>query len=127
MEPYKYDGHHITNRHDNFTLEVDKGSGFTRGTPTVWQEYLPVRIEAMALTQDTLFAAGPPDVFSPDDPLAALEGRRGGVLLAIDPATGKRVSETKIPGAPRFDGMSAADGRLYLSAVDGTMTCFGGE
>ena len=127
MKPYKYDGHFITNRHDNFTVEVDKGAGFTRGTPAVWQQYLPVRIEAMALTSDTLFAAGLPDVLKPGDPLGALEGRQGGVLLAIDPTTGKRISQTRIPAPPRFDGMSAAGGRLYISSVDGTMTCLGGE
>ena len=121
MEPYKYDNHFITNLHDNLTVEVDKGSGFTRGTPTVWQEYLPVRIEAMALTSETLFAAGPPDVFDADDPLGALEGRQGGVLLAIDPASGERMSQQQIPSAPRFDGMSAAGNRLFLVTGDGEL------
>ena len=121
MEPYEYDDHHITNRHDNFTVEVDKGSGFTRGTPAEWQAYLPVRIEAMALTADTLFAAGPPDVLKPDDPLAALQGRLGGVLLAIDPATGERLAQTQIPSPPRFDGLSAAGNRLFLVTRDGTV------
>ncbi|HUT95082.1 MAG TPA: PQQ-binding-like beta-propeller repeat protein [Thermoguttaceae bacterium] len=121
MEPYKYDDHFITNRHDNFTVEVDKGSGFTRGTPAVWQQYLPVRIEAMALTSDTLFAAGPPDVLTPGDPLAAFEGRQGGVLLAIDPTTGERISQAQIPDPPRFDGMSAAGNRLFLVTRDGKL------
>ncbi|NQT40188.1 MAG: PQQ-binding-like beta-propeller repeat protein [Planctomycetes bacterium] len=124
MKPYKYDGHSITNRHDNFTIETDKGSGFTRGTPTVWQQYLPVRIEAMALTSDTLFAAGPPDVLDPDDPLGALEGRQGGVLLAIDPATGQQLSQTRVPWAPRFDGMSAAGSRLFLVTGDGRLVAW---
>lgn len=127
MQPYHYDGHYVTDRYDNFTVEVDKGSGFTRGAPAVWQQYLPVRIVAMALTSDTLFAAGPPDVLKPKDPLGALEGREGGVLLAIDATTGQRLWQTRIPAPPRFDGMSVAAGRLYLSAVDGTVTCFGGE
>ncbi len=127
MKPYKYDGHSISNRHDDYTVEVDKGAGFTRGTPTVWQEYLPVRIEAMALTAETLFAAGQPDLLDPDDPLGALEGRKGGVLLAIDPASGQEVARTSLPHPPRFDGMSAADGRLYMSAMDGTIVCFGSE
>ena len=124
MKPYQYDGRTITNLHDDFTVEVDKGSGFTRAQPTVWQEYLPVRIEAMALTSDTLFAAGPPDVLDPADPLAALEGRRGGVLLAIDPATGKRISQTEIASPPRFDGMAAAGNRLFLVTRDGKVTAW---
>ena len=83
-------------------MEVDKGAGFTRGTPAVWQQYLPVRIEAMALTRDTLFAAGPPDVLKPDDPLGALEGRLGGVLLAIDPTTGEQIVANANPQPAPF-------------------------
>jgi hypothetical protein len=124
MKPYKYDDHFITNRYDNFTVEVDKGAGFTRGTPAVWQHYLPVRIEAMALTSDTLFAAGPPDVLDPSDPLGALEGRQGGVLLAIDPATGEKRSQAKLSSPPRFDGMAAAGNRLFLVTRDGKLTAW---
>jgi hypothetical protein len=122
MKPYKYDGHYITNRHDDFSIEVDKGAGFTRGTPAVWQQYVPVRVEAMALASATLFAAGPPDVLDPADPLGALEGRKGGVLLAIDPATGERVAHSKLSSPPRFDGMSAADNCLFIVTRDGKLT-----
>ncbi len=121
MEPYHYDGRRITNRYDDYSMEVDKGAGFTRGTPAVWQEYLPVRIEAMTLTSDTLFAAGPPDVFDPADPLGALEGRKGGVLMAIDPATGKQLSRTELSSPPHFDGMSAAGSTLFLVTRDGKL------
>lgn len=124
MTPYKYDGHSITNRYDNFTVEVDKGAGFTRGTPAVWQEYLPVRIEAMALTRRILFAAGTPDKVKPDDPLAALEGRLGGVLSAIDPDTGKQLWQTPLPEAPRFDGLSAAGNQLFLVTRDGKLVAW---
>ncbi len=122
MEPYDYDGHHITNRYDNYSVEVDKGAGFTRGEPPVWQDYVPVRIQAMALTRDHLFAAGPPDVLDPDDPLAALEGREGSVLLAFDPATGELQFEKTLADVPRFDGMSAAGNRLFLVTEDGKLT-----
>ena len=64
------------------TVEVDKGAGFTRGTPAVWQRYLPVRIEAMALTRDTLFAAGPPDVLKRRS--ARRSGRSPGRRVAGD-------------------------------------------
>ncbi len=124
MEPYDYDGHHITNRYDNFSVEVDKGAGFTRGEPAVWQDYLPVRIEAMALARDTLFAAGPPDVFDPDDPLGALEGRKGGVLLALDPTTGEQHFEARLPSPPWFDGLAAAGRTLFLVTKNGTLTAW---
>ena len=124
MEPYDYDNHHITNRYDDPSIEVDKGAGFTRGQPAVWQEYLPVRIEAMALTRDTLYAAGPPDVLDPADPLGALEGRLGGVLLAIDSDTGKAISKTELSSPPRFDGMSVAGGKLLLVTRDGRLVAW---
>jgi len=124
MQPYKYDGHSITNRHDDFTVEVDKGAGFTRGAPAVWQEYVPVRIEAMALPRDVLSAAGPPDLPDPEDPLGALEGRKGGVLLAVDPATGERHFEKQLASPPRFDGMAAAGCRLFLVTQDGKLSAW---
>ncbi len=124
MEPYEYDGRRISNRYDDFAVEVDKGAGFTRGEPAVWQEYLPVRIEAMALTRDVLFAAGPPDVFDPADPLGAFEGRQGGVLLALDPATGQRRFEARLSSPPRFDGMAAAGRRLFLVTQDGKLVAW---
>ena len=36
----------------------------------------PERVRAMVLAGETLFAAGPPDLLDPEDPLAAFEGRR---------------------------------------------------
>jgi len=122
MAPYQYDGRAITDRYDDFSVEVDKGAGFTRSVPTVWQEYVKVRIEAMALTRDTLFAAGPPDLLKPDDVLAAWEGRVGGVLLAIDPASGRQISQVQIPSPPYFDGLTAAGHRLFLVTRDGKLT-----
>lgn len=127
MKPYTYDGHSITNHHDNYSVEVDKGAGFTRGVPTVWQEYLPVRIEAMALAAEVLFAAGKPDVLDPDDPLAALEGRKGGALMSIDPASGERLWQAAIDSPPRFDGMAVAGEGLYLATEDGRLVCFAGK
>ncbi len=125
MEPYNYDRRRITNRFDDFSIEVDKGAGFTRGTPAVWQKYVPVRIEAMALAGDTLFAAGPPDVLDPADPLGALEGRQGGVLLAIDATTGKEVSRIELASPPCLDGMSVARNELYMVTREGKLIAWG--
>jgi len=122
MEPYQYDGRRISNRHDDFSVEVDKGAGFTRGAPAAWQHYVPVRIEAMTLTRDTLWAAGTPDVLDPADPLGALEGRRGGLLLSLDPTTGQQRFQKELASPPRFDGLSAAGQRLFLVTRDGKLS-----
>jgi hypothetical protein len=84
---------------------------------------VPVRIRAMVCTANALFAAGPPDECDPDDPVAALEGRRGAILMAVNPDDGKKLFACKLNAPPVFDGMSAAAGRLYLSSTNGQVTC----
>jgi len=93
------------------------------GRKVVWQQQVPVRITAMVRAADLLFAAGSPDVVDPKDPHAAWEGRQGGILAAFDTATGKKLAEWKLPAPPTWDGMAAVEGRLYVSTVDGKVTC----
>ncbi|MBL7153003.1 MAG: PQQ-binding-like beta-propeller repeat protein [Phycisphaerae bacterium] len=89
----------------------------------LWQKRVPVRITAMVLAKDTLFAAGTPDVIAPEDPLGALEGRLGGILCAFGASDGKKLAEYKLKSPPVLDGLIAANGRLYLAAKDGTLVC----
>jgi hypothetical protein len=95
------------------------------------------------LTDGALFAAGPPDVedeeqsvvslAEPDtqqklaEQSAAFEGARGAVLLAVAPDDGRRLAAYRLDSLPRFDGMIAAGGRIYLSTVDGKVLCLGSE
>jgi outer membrane protein assembly factor BamB len=90
-----------------------------------WAERVPVRIRAMALAGSQLFAAGPPDVVDPKDPLGAFEGRKGGVLCVFDAASGEKTAEETLPAPPVFNGIAAARGRIYLAGEDGTLACFG--
>ena len=93
--------------------------------PSPKAERIRVRVNAMVVTDNVLFVAGPPDVVDPDDPLGAFEGRKGGVLCAVDPATGKTTWKQKLPVPPVFNGLIAANGRLYVAMQGGTMACFG--
>ncbi len=102
---------------------ADKGIGYTRAEPPVWMEWLPVRIRAMVKAGDTLFVAGPPDVLDPKDPYAAFEGRKGAKVLAISAENGKTLSEVDIASPPVFDGLIAANGRLFASLRDGSVIC----
>jgi len=104
-----------------------RGKGAPPRRQLRWQEKVPVLARAMVLADQTLFVAGPPDVFSADDPLAALKGTTGGVLLAVSAADGKTLSHMKLDSPPVFDGMAAAGGRLFLATVDGRVLCMGGE
>ena len=78
----------------------------------------------MALAGNTLFLAGAPDVVDPNDPLASFEGRKGGVLCAFSVADGSKLSEISIEALPVWDGMAAAQGKLFLAMQDGSIRCF---
>ena len=89
----------------------------------VWEKSVGIRITAMVRAADTLFVAGSPDVVDPDDPHAAWEGRKGGVLAAFATVDGRQLTEIAIPAPPVWDGMAAAGGHLYLSLHDGSVIC----
>lgn len=97
----------------------------TGGGRSRWSERIPVRIRAMALAENHLFVAGPPDVVDPKDPLGAFEGRKGALLNVFDAATGEKVTEHVLPFPPVFNGIAVADGKLYLTEEDGSVSCFG--
>ncbi len=90
-----------------------------------WSLRVPVRVRAMAQTQDRLFVAGPPDVVDAKDPLGAFEGRMGGVLYAVDSANGKKLTELKLDAPPVLNGIAAAGSRLFLATTDGKLVCMG--
>jgi hypothetical protein len=97
----------------------------------------------MVLAGKTLFVAGPPDVvdeekvfFNPENPElqaklreqdAALEGKKGALLQVVSASDGKKLAEYKLDTVPVWDGMAAANGRLYLSTMDGRVLCMGEE
>ena len=92
-----------------------------------WEQWIPVRVRAMVKAGDVLFIAGPPDVLDPEDPLAAFEGRRGAVLQAVSTDDGKPLAEMPLDSPPVFDGMVAANGKLYLTTRNGYVMCMTGK
>jgi len=102
---------------------LDKMIGYTRAEQPVWTQWLPVRIRAMVKAGDTIFVAGPPDVFEQTDPYAAFEARKGAKVVAVSAKDGKKLSETPLEYPPVFDGMIAAGGRLFASLRDGSVVC----
>ena len=54
---------------------------------------------------------------------AGFEGRKGVSLRILNAADGQQVSECELPAMPVFDGLSAANGRLYLATLDGRVLC----
>ncbi len=96
-----------------------------QGGKATWAERVPIRGRAMAVTEQQLCVAGPPDVVDPEDPLAAFEGRKGGILRLVDKSDGRTVSEHKLAAPPVFNGMAVAADRLFLTLEDGSVACFG--
>jgi outer membrane protein assembly factor BamB len=91
-----------------------------------WSVYIPVRVRAMVAAGDKLFVAGPPDVMPGEDPLAAFEGRMGSYLWSHSVEDGRKLAEiAKLSSVPVYDGLIAADRRLYMSLKDGRLVCYG--
>ena len=101
----------------------EKGPGYSRAKPPVWSVQIPVRARAMVLAGDKLYLAGPPDVVPQDDPYAAFEGRRGAKLWVVSATDGTKLAEYDLPTPPVFDGLIAANGRLYIACSDGRIVC----
>ena len=104
-----------------------------------WAQDLPILVRGMVLAETTLFVAGLPDLVDEDraaanrnDPEiqarlaeqnAAWAGKRGASLLAISTGDGAKLAEYKLESPPVWDGLSAANGRLYLACQNGKVTC----
>ena len=54
---------------------------------------------------------------------AALAGERGALLWAVSAAAGKRLAEYRLDAPPAWDGMAAAQGRLFIATEDGRVLC----
>jgi hypothetical protein len=74
-----------------------------------------------------LLVAGPPDSSRPRDALESLEGRQEGVLRVHSTVDGRTLAEEKLDSPPVYVGWAVAGGRLYWSAMDGRVRCWGGD
>ncbi len=108
-----------------------------------WNNDVPIYVRGMVLTALRLFIVGPPDIIdeeqtfqqlSEKDPAVqellarqddAIEGKQGGLLIAIDGLTGKEVTRVKMDSLPVWDGMASANGALFISTLDGKLICLG--
>ena len=48
---------------------------------------------------------------------------RGALLVAVSRDAGEKLAAYRLNFVPRFDGLIAANGRLYMSTVDGQICC----
>jgi outer membrane protein assembly factor BamB len=86
-----------------------------------WERRLRIRVRAMVLADNVLFAAGPSaetGVWSVDH-----EKDAGAVVMAVSASDGSELGRCPLDASPAFDGMAAAYGRLYISTEDGAVVC----
>jgi outer membrane protein assembly factor BamB len=106
-------------------------------------EHPPLLANALVLSGNTLFVAGPPDMVDETEiwgkyhmsfyqgkiqkQMEALNGGKGSLLWAVSSATGEKLAEYNLESLPVFDGMAAAEGKLYMAMKDGSVLCMGKE
>ena len=78
-----------------------------------WSKPAAVQVRAMVLAGKVLFVAGP----------GTRSGDKGAALIAISAADGAELARYPLESPPVFDGMAAANGRLYLATQDGHVLC----
>jgi outer membrane protein assembly factor BamB len=129
-----------------FTGAGGKSGRSGRPSPSfthLWAQDLPMFVHAMVLADKTLFIAGPPDIIDEDqisksldvpgvakklrEQSAALDGQKGALLRVVSASDGKKLTEYKLESVPVWDGMAAANGRLYLSMKNGRVLCLEGK
>ena len=110
----------------------------TRFVPD-WSDDISVQVNSMVLTDKVLFVAGPPDVEDEEESVKTLldpetqkklaeqseafQGKRGALLVAVSRDGGEKLAAYSLDFVPRFDGLIAANGRLYMSTLSGEVLC----
>ena len=104
-----------------------------------WSREVPLLATALVATKEAVYIAGPPDEFSAigegdellnledsASAIAAWRGEKGGLLYGAAVGDGREVSRVELPSPAVFDGMAAAQGRIYLALQDGSVVCLAG-
>jgi hypothetical protein len=92
--------------------------------PPRWSHEATLEARAMVLADDILFLAGP--LGDTHRSLDAFTGREGILLRAVSIEDGTPLADRRLEAMPRFDGLAAAGGKLYLATADGQVVCFAG-
>ncbi|KPL19328.1 MAG: hypothetical protein AMJ75_12655 [Phycisphaerae bacterium SM1_79] len=90
-----------------------------------WSVALPMRPRAMLRAGNCLYLGGMPGMIDQKDPFATYEGRKGGLLWVMSGRNGEKLAEYKLEAVPVWDGMAAANERLYISTQDGRVLSMG--
>jgi len=89
-----------------------------------WTKHVPIQVRAMLLADKVLFAAGP--LQDSGNGSRGSNEYKGALLIAFSASDGSELARYRLDSSPVFDGMAAADGRLYLSLENGKVCCMAG-
>jgi outer membrane protein assembly factor BamB len=124
-------GDYLLFKMDNRPFAVDEPSlpDFRPAPPReyVYRVELPARPRGIVKSGKHLFLAVMPTDIPDDDPHASYEGRRGGAVLVCAEDEGTVLAEHRLDSPAVWDGMAAANGRLYVATVDGRVLCLAGD
>jgi hypothetical protein len=103
----------------------------------------PLQVRAMVLADKTLFISGPPDVVNEEDSFWSMNsqqvlaklaeqsemnrGKNGGLMWAVSSANGRKLAEYKLASLPVWDGMVAANGKIFMTTLKGDVLSFAGN
>jgi len=107
-----------------------------------WTAAVPFYVRAMVKASDKLVLCGPEKIIDEKGVIsrypeasvleelkhqdAILDGEEGSHLWVVRAEDGRVLEKHKLPAVPVWDGMAAADGRVFLATQDGVV-CLGGE
>jgi len=141
---FAYDRHAAPKDANQTGKRGNRRNQWVKETPSLpydWSVEVPLLVTAMVVASDTLFVAGPPDVGepkaardedalklkNPEEAVAAWKGELGGILSAVSAKDGSTLARYALDVPPVFDGMAAANGRIYLSLRNGRVLCMSGK
>jgi outer membrane protein assembly factor BamB len=90
-----------------------------------WTKRVSIQVRAMVLADKVLFAAGP--LHDAGNGPQGSNEHPGALLIAFSASDGSELARYQLDSSPIFDGMAAADGRLYLSLENGHVCCMAGQ
>ncbi|MEI7728684.1 MAG: PQQ-binding-like beta-propeller repeat protein [Verrucomicrobiota bacterium] len=108
-----------------------------------WNTYVPVSTRGLSMAGTNLVVAGPPDLVNEEqiferltkkDPTvqkeleeqdASLNGQRGALVKIFNSGNGQVARDFTIDSPPVWDGVSVAQGRIFIVTTDGKIRCYG--
>ncbi|MBI1372445.1 MAG: PQQ-binding-like beta-propeller repeat protein [Phycisphaera sp.] len=107
--------------------------------PYDWTTDIPMFVRGLVLSEGNLFMSGPEDAVNEEQAFRKLSdlvtqkqikeegdawaGKSGALFWVVNAKTGQRLFESRLDTPPVFNGMAAANRKLYVSGVDGSITC----